>query len=53
MTRRLIYFILFFPLTLTMGITLILSIFWWILTGKDLLWIVDKLRVWQDNILHG
>lgn len=51
MLKRLLYFLVFIPLTLFMGIMIIVSLIWWMITGKDLLWVVNSIKDWMGKLL--
>lgn len=53
MIKRLFYFILSFPLVAFMGVMIIISLFYWLITGKDLLWVVNKLSEWLNKKIHN
>lgn len=51
--KRFLYFLSFPVLTVIMGASLILSIFWWILTGKNLLFIVEYCTKIAAKLIDG
>ena len=53
MINRLIFAIVIFPLTLVFILIVIASGAWWIATGKNLLWINEKIVAWLNKLISG
>lgn len=52
MIRRIIFVIVFIPTVTVLIVIGILSALWWVVTGKNLLWMVDKITLWMNNIIR-
>ena len=52
MINRLIFAIVILPLSIAFIHILIASGVWWVITGKNLLWMIDKIKVWLDKLAN-
>lgn len=51
MFKRLIFVIAIIPTTLILALIMILSALWWVITGNNLLWMIDKITEWLNKLI--